>query len=59
MEKQKHIEKIKLKKDARLIQQKRRRNPIQSQNAVDAEVRRLLKEGHIEKVNEIKDDVFI
>ena len=29
------------------------------QKAVDNEVGRLLKEGHIEKINEIKDDVFI
>ena len=29
------------------------------QKAVDKEIGRLLKEGHIEKINEIKDDVFI
>ena len=29
------------------------------QKAVDAEIKRLLKDGHIEKVDEIKDDVFI
>ena len=26
---------------------------------MDAEINRLLKKGHIEKINEIKDDVFI
>ena len=29
------------------------------QKAVDKEIGRLLKEGHIEKINEIKDDVFL
>ena len=54
-----HEIKIKLKPDAKITQQKGRRIPIQLQNAVDAEIKRLLKEGHIEKINEIKDDVFI
>ena len=43
---------------AKLTQQKGRRIPIQLQKAVDEEISRLLKEGHIEKINEIKD-VFI
>ena len=54
-----HEIKIKLKPDAKITQQKGRRIPIQLQNAVDAEIKRLLKEGHIEKINEIKDDLFI
>ena len=54
-----HEIKIKLKPDAKITQQKGRRIPIQLQNAVDAEIKRLLKEGDIEKINEIKDDVFI
>ena len=29
------------------------------QKAVDAEIKRLLEDGHIDKVNDIKDDVFI
>ena len=44
---------------ARITQQKGRRIPIQLQKAVDEEIGRLLKEGHIEKINEIKDNVFI
>ena len=48
-----------MKSDANISQQKGRRIPIQLQNAADAEIKRLLKDGHIEKINEIKDDVFI
>ena len=47
------------KSDAKISQQKRRRIPIQLQKAVDEEIGRLIKEGYIEKINEIKDDVFI
>ena len=54
-----HQVKIKLKENARIVQQKGRRIPIQLQNAVDAEMKKLLKDGHIEEINEIKDDVFI
>ena len=50
---------LKFKADAKITQQKGRRIPIQLQKAVDKEIGRLLKEGHIEKINEIKDDVFI
>ena len=38
-------------------QQKGRKIPLQLQNSV--EIKKLIKMGHIEKVNEIKDDVFI
>ena len=51
--------KIKLKPEAEITQQKGRRIPIQLQKAVDEEIKRLLKDGHIEKIDEIKDDVFI
>ena len=51
--------KINLKSDAKISHQKGRQIPIQLQNAVDAEIKRILKDGHIEKMNEIKDDVFI
>ena len=51
--------KVNLRNDARKTQQKGRRIPIQLQKAVDEEIKRLLNEGHIEKVDEIKDDVFI
>ena len=51
--------KIKMKDNARISQQKGRRVPFQLQNQVDAEINKLLKEGHIEKVEKIRDDVFI
>ena len=51
--------KIKMKDNARISQQKGPRVPIQLQNQVDAEINKLLKEGHIEKVEKIRDDVFI
>ena len=51
--------KINLKSEAEVSQQKGRRIPIQLQKAVDEEISRLLKEGRIEKIDEIKDDVFI
>ena len=54
-----HKVKINFKADAKITLQKGRRIPIQLQKAVDKEIGRLLKEGHIEKINEIKDDVFI
>ena len=46
-----------MKSEAKVSQQKGRRIPIQLQKAVDDEI--ILKEGHIEKIDEIKDDVFI
>ena len=51
--------KIKMKDDVRISQRKGRRIPIQLQNQVDKEIEKLLKEGHIEKVDKIQDDVFI
>ena len=48
-----------MKPGAKTIQQKGRRIPIQLQKAVNEEMKRLLKEGHIEKINESKADVFI
>ena len=51
--------KINLKKDAIIAQQKGRRIPIQLQNAVDSEIKILLKDGRTGKVNKIKDDVSI
>ena len=43
----------------RITQQKGRRIPIQLQNQVDHQIEMLLKEGHIEKVDKIQDDMFI
>ena len=40
-------------------QQKGRRVPIQLQEAVKKEIKRLLQEGHILKVGKIKEDVFL
>ena len=44
---------------AKITQQKGRRIPLQLQSAVDCEIKRLLKDGHIAEVKQIKDDVFI
>ena len=44
---------------AKVSQQKKRRIPIQLQEAVEEETGRLLKEGHIEKVREVTDKGFI
>ena len=54
-----HKVRINFKTDAKITQQKGRRIAIQLQKAVDEEIGRLLKEGHIEKFNDLKDDVFI
>ena len=51
--------KIKMKDNVRISQQKGRPIPIQLQNQVDNVIEKLLKEGHIEKVDKIQDDVFI
>ena len=48
-----------VKSEAKIRQQKCRRIPIQLQEQVDKEIEKLLKEGHIEKVDKIQDDVFI
>ena len=47
----KHKVKIEFEQNAKITQQKGRRVPILLQEAVQAEVERLLEEGHIEKVN--------
>ena len=51
--------KITMEDNAKITQQKGRRIPIQLQNEVDEEINELVKEGHIEKVDKIQDDVFI
>ena len=48
-----------MKDNARISQQKRRRVPIQLQNQKDGEINKLPKEGHIEKVEKIRNDNFI
>ena len=47
-----------LKPDSRILQQKGRRNPIQSQKGVDAESNRLLNEGQIQKMKVMEDGLF-
>ena len=51
--------KIEMKDGTRITQQKGRRIPIQLQDQVDSEITNLLDQGHIERVDTIKDDVFI
>ena len=51
--------KKRIKKEARITEQRGRRIPIQLQKAVDSEIQRLLREGHIEGVNDIKDAAFM
>ena len=50
--------KIKMKNDAKIAPQSGHRVPIQLQNPVEKEIDKLLKEGLIEKVDKIQDDVF-
>ena len=51
--------KIEMKDSTRITQQKGRRIPIQIQDQVDRKIKNLLDQGHIERVDTIKDDVFI
>ena len=51
--------KIEFTKDAKVTQQKGRRNPLQLQQAVEVEIEKLLEEGHIRKALKINDEVFI
>ena len=50
---------IQLNENPKISQQKGRRIPIQLQEAVSREIKTLLAEGHIERIQEIRDDVFI
>ena len=47
-----------MKEDAAVSHKKGKRTPNQMQKAKDAKIKRLLKDGPIKKVDEIKDDVF-
>ena len=51
--------KIQLKEDARLIQQKGRPIPIHLQQSVGNEINKLIKQGHIEKANNIDENCFV
>ncbi len=54
-----HVVRTKFKQAFQAQHQKGRRVPIGIQPQVDAEIKRLLEEGHIEKVNACTDDQFI
>ena len=54
-----HTIKNDFKDGAKVTQQKGRRVPLQLQTAVKKEVKTLLKEGHIEKINKITNEMFI
>ena len=54
-----HKVSIQLKPNCRVSQQKGRRIPIQLQEAVNKEIKTLLADGHIERIDSIKDNVFI
>ena len=51
--------KIQLKEDAKLIQQKGRPIPIYLQQSVEKEIENLIKQGHIEKANNIDENCFV
>ena len=51
--------KIQLKEDARLIQQNGRPIPIHLQQSVEKEINKLMKQGHIEKANNIDENCFV
>ena len=51
--------KMDIKNEARITQQKRRQIPSQVQKAVGSEVERLLRDGHIKRVVDIKGDALI
>ena len=50
---------IQLKEDARLIQQKGRPIPIRLQQSVEKEITKLMKQGHIEKANNLDENCFV
>ena len=50
---------IQLKEDARLIQQKGRLILIHLQQSVEKEITKLIKQGHIEKANNIDENCFV
>ena len=51
--------KIQLKEDAKLIQQKGRPIPIHLQQSVGKEISKLIRQGHIEKANNIDEICFV
>ena len=53
------IVKINLKENANIIQQKRRPIPIHLQDQVAEELKRLIKNGYLERATEINEDCFV
>ena len=51
--------KIQLKEDAKLIQQNGRPIPIHLQQSLEKEIEKLIKQGHIEKANNIDENCFV
>ena len=51
--------KIQMKEDTKLIQQKGRPIPIHLQQSEEKEIEKLLKQGHIEKANNIEENCFV
>ena len=51
--------KMGFKERAKISQQKRRRVPLQLQQAVDVEIKDLLEAGHNKKIDKITDQTFI
>ena len=51
--------KIQLREDAKLIQQKGRPKPVHLQQSVGKEINKLIKQGHIEKANDIDENCFV
>ena len=54
-----HTIKVEFKVGAKITQQKGRRVPIHLQKAVDVEIKSLLEAGHIKKIDQISDSMFI
>ena len=53
------VVKINLKENANILQQKRRPIPIHLQYQVAEELKRLIKNGYLEKATEITEDCFV
>ena len=50
---------VKFRDDFRVEQQRGRRIPIHIQAAVEKEVERLIKEGHLTKINQLEEDSLV
>ena len=54
-----NIIKIDFKRDAKVTQQNGHRVPLHQQTAVEAEMAKLFKEGHVRRIDKTYDEVFI